>query len=148
MRYAFASLGSGLFLTAIPVILYVIAMFVSDDMGGPLNLVIIPLGSAIIGFTISILILLPLGILRVRFSLSYLQVALILSFCFILLFATPAIWFYGFHAQAKTPIPRLCMILGVVMTYSLLGLLVHFLCYSTYLRFYPTHNATESKNGA
>ena len=50
------------FLTILPLLFYGALMISSDDPGGPLNFIIIPIGSAILGFVISLLVFFPLGL--------------------------------------------------------------------------------------
>ena len=57
MRHGFASLGSGSFMTAFLILIFILAIGQSDGEFGVLNLVLIPLGSAIFCFGTSILFL-------------------------------------------------------------------------------------------
>lgn len=62
-RHVLAMLCSIGLMTLIPTALYVGLIVWSGDLGGPLNLVLIPGMSAVIGFVISLLIFLPLSLL-------------------------------------------------------------------------------------
>lgn len=63
IRHFLALICSTGFLTVVPIALYGGLIVWSGDLGGPLNLVIIPVVSAAIGFVISLLIYLPLSLL-------------------------------------------------------------------------------------
>ena len=65
-RHILALFCSTGFLAAVPVALYGGLIVWSGDLGGPLNLVIIPLTSAIIGFVISLAAFLPCSLLAER----------------------------------------------------------------------------------
>jgi hypothetical protein len=58
-RHVFAIVCSGGLMTLIPTALYGGLIVWSGDLGGPLNLVLIPAISAVIGFVISLLIFFP-----------------------------------------------------------------------------------------
>jgi hypothetical protein len=62
-RHVFAMVCSGGLMTLIPTALYGGLIVWSGDLGGPLNLVLIPAISAAIGFVISLLIFFPLSLL-------------------------------------------------------------------------------------
>ena len=62
-RHVFAMVCSAGLMTLIPTALYGLLIVGSGDLGGPLNLVLIPAMSAVIGFVVSLLIFLPLGLL-------------------------------------------------------------------------------------
>lgn len=54
-----------------PILAYAAVVIWSGDMGGPLNLILVPILSAMLGFTISIVAFLPLGLLTERFNFHY-----------------------------------------------------------------------------
>ena len=62
-RHVFAMVCSAALMTLMPTALYGVLIFWSGDLGGPLNLILIPAMSAVMGFVISLLIFLPLGLL-------------------------------------------------------------------------------------
>jgi hypothetical protein len=62
-RHVFAMVCSAGLMTLIPTALYGGLIVWSGDLGGPLNLVLIPVVSAVIGFFICLLIFLPLSLL-------------------------------------------------------------------------------------
>jgi len=76
VRHILALVSSTAFLAVVPVILYGALIVWSGDLGGPLNLVIIPVASAAIGFVISLVAFLPLSLLSERFDFGrWLRVA-------------------------------------------------------------------------
>lgn len=62
-RHSFALVCSTAFLTIMPTGLYIVLIAWSNDLGGPLNLIIIPTASAIIGLVISLVAFVPIGLL-------------------------------------------------------------------------------------
>jgi hypothetical protein len=68
VRHILALVSSTVFLVVVPVALYGLLIVWSGDLGGPLNLIIIPMASAIIGFAISLVVFLPLSLLSERFD--------------------------------------------------------------------------------
>src|SRR5882724_9165469 len=63
VRHLLALACSTGFLTMVPIALYGGLIVWSGDLGGPLNLVIIPVVSAVIGFGFSLVIFLPVSLL-------------------------------------------------------------------------------------
>jgi hypothetical protein len=68
--HAVAIVGSTGFFTVFPILLYVALVVWTEDIGGPLNFIIIPVASIAIGLTISLAALLPLSLLAERFHLK------------------------------------------------------------------------------
>jgi hypothetical protein len=69
-RHAFATICSAGLMTLIPTVLYAGLIVWSGDLGGPLNVVVIPAISAVIGFVISLLIFLPLSMVAENSNLQ------------------------------------------------------------------------------
>lgn len=68
-RHTLATVCSVGLMTLIPTALYFGLIVWSGDLGGPLNLVIVPGVGAVIGFLISLLMFLPLGMLAEKSNL-------------------------------------------------------------------------------
>jgi hypothetical protein len=66
IRHILALLCSTGFLAVVPSALYAGLIVWSNDLGGPLNLIIIPAVSAVIGFGVSLVVFLPLSLLAER----------------------------------------------------------------------------------
>ncbi len=126
MQNLLAVLGSAGFLAAVPILFYVGMMVWYEDMGGPLNLVIVPVGSVFLGLVISITLYLPLSRLREHRSR-------ILSWIVLGSASLPVgFWVYliSLHApQAPTRDQLFTLILmsGGFYLYLLFGFLVHLL---------------------
>src|SRR5258705_11374074 len=69
-RHAFATICSAGLMTLIPTALYAGLIVGSVDLGGPLNVVVIPAISAVIGFVISLLIFLALSMVAENSNLQ------------------------------------------------------------------------------
>ena len=68
IRHVLGVLCSAGFLAVAPVVLYGGLIVWSRDLGGPLNFIIIPVASGIVGFGVSLTAYLPLGLLAERFN--------------------------------------------------------------------------------
>ena len=143
MRHGFASLGSGSFMTAFLILIFILAIGQSDGEFGVLNLVLIPLGSAIICFGTSILFFIPLVILRERFTLTYWLIFRIFVYFFIVIIAVPSVWFYGLRTQAHASLKSIIMVLGFLMIYLAIGLVVHFMCFHLHRKLNPLKNGIK-----
>ena len=69
IRHIIPLLRSTGFFAVVPVGLYGGLIVWSNDLGGPLNLVIIPAAAAIIGFVVSLVVFFPVSLLAERLSL-------------------------------------------------------------------------------
>jgi len=127
-RHVVALVSSALTLTVVPVLLYIGLIVWSGDIGGPLNIVIVPVISLALGLAASVCLFLPCGLLHERFAISSWVFAVVLILCVVIFLLLPSVWFYGFHAPAKTSLQVLFTASGVVSLYLLLGLTVYFLC--------------------
>lgn len=67
-RHVLAVIWSTGFLTIVPAIFYGALIIASGDLGGPLNLILIPMASSIIGFVISLVVFFPFSLLAGRFG--------------------------------------------------------------------------------
>ncbi len=68
-RHVLAVIWSTAFLTIVPTIFYGALIIASGDLGGPLNLILVPMAGSIIGFVISLVVCLPFSLLANRFGL-------------------------------------------------------------------------------
>src|SRR5687768_3116695 len=64
--HVFAALGSITILTFLPLFFYVVLVVVTDDVGGPLNLVLIPCSNFIAASLFTLVFFFPLSILLER----------------------------------------------------------------------------------
>jgi len=71
--HVLASICSTGFLTIVPIIFYGGMIISSGDIGGPLNFIIIPMASAILGIIVSLVFFLPVSFLAKRFGLRLWQ---------------------------------------------------------------------------
>ena len=69
-RHVFALVCSTGFLTIVPTALYGALIVWSGDLGGPVNLVIIPVTGAIVGLGISLVVFMPISLLAESSSLQ------------------------------------------------------------------------------
>ena len=69
-RHALATVSSTGFFTLVPMTLYVALIVWSNDLGGPLNLILIPMVSAAIGLAISLVAFVPLSLLAENSNLT------------------------------------------------------------------------------
>jgi hypothetical protein len=65
-RHAFALLCSTAFLAFVPIAAYAGLIIWSGDLGGPLNLILIPVGSVLVGGILSLVVFTPLGFVSER----------------------------------------------------------------------------------
>src|SRR5688572_1798801 len=63
LAHSLAVLFSAAHLTTIPFLLYLAGMVISNDVGGQLNIVIVPLFSLMVGVTTTFMVYLPIAIL-------------------------------------------------------------------------------------
>ena len=102
VRHVLAAAASVALLTAIPIVLYIGAAIISNDPGGPLNVVLVPLLSVAVAVGTTVVIYVPFAVLfqwlarkhRVPFWLPLLIFAS-LSFLFFIL--------WGFLAMERPP---------------------------------------------
>ena len=66
MQHILAVLISAAFLAVIPVVLYVSLIIWANDLGGPLNLIVIPFVSGILGLFTSVIVFLPVSFVAER----------------------------------------------------------------------------------
>ena len=56
-----AVIGSVIFLTCLPIFLYLVLLFVANDIGGPLNLLLIPCSNLFVGILFTVIFSYPLS---------------------------------------------------------------------------------------
>lgn len=66
MRHILAVLISAAFLAVIPVVLYVALIVWANNLGGPLNLIIVPFVSGVLGLLTSVIVFLPVSFVAER----------------------------------------------------------------------------------
>lgn len=137
LRYGGAICASTAILAGIPTTLYVGLIIWTNDMGGVLNLIIIPFVSGLIGFLLNLLVFLPFTLVGERYSISKLKLVLCFIGAFLLLFMIPFIGFYGFHGQVKSPVSNLCLIGTGLFLYMLVGLLAQLFAVSLFRKVFP-----------
>ena len=136
VRHVLAVMSSTAFLAVVPVILYGALIVWSGDMGGPLNLVIIPVGSALIGFAISLVAFLPFSLLAERFGFRrWLQVAGVSAGSLTAL-VVPA-WIYIGITKTESRWPGLFSAGGSVCLYLVGGFFVYLCCLGVCRRVFP-----------
>ena len=120
-RHIFAMCCSAGLMTFIPAALYGALIVWSGDLGGPLNLVLIPAVSAAIGFVISLLIFLPLSLLAENsdFQRWRRTVGLVL---FILVAIVTLAWVAFGTTQLRN---RAYLFVGMVAAYVVSGFFVY-----------------------
>ena len=137
-RHVFASISSTGFLTIVPVILYSALIISSGDIGGPLNLIIIPMASVIIGIVVSLAVFLPVSFLADCIGLRrWQQVTGILTA--LLLVGVIALWIHFGITKPQSHRVVLLFIISHFCFYFLGG----FFVYLSLLRFLgdSSHNS-------
>src|SRR5205807_1584305 len=120
-KHVVATVCSAGLMTLIPTTLYAGLILWSGDLGGPLNLIVIPAGSAAIGFVTTLIIFLPISLLveKTNFERWWRVVGLVLSaLAFILILA----WVTFGTAGLKT---RAYLFLGLAAIYVVSGFFVY-----------------------
>lgn len=127
-RHGLALLASTAVLGAIPVLLYLGAILVTGDIGGPLNLVIIPVLSGALALGASVCVLTPLSWVGARLAMQRWLLALVVLPTVTAIVWSPAVWFYGCRPEARNPPSLVVAVGGVIYAYLLIGLLAQFAC--------------------
>lgn len=136
LRHILALVSSTALLAVVPVILYGALIVWSGDIGGPLNLVIIPVASAIIGFTISLMVFLPLSLLSERFDFR--QWLRVIGFANGALVAVVVLgWIYIGITKPESRWPGLVSAVGSLCLYLVGGFFVYLCCLAVCRRVFP-----------
>jgi hypothetical protein len=136
IQHVLALLCSTGFLVVVPVALYAGLIVWSGDLGGPLNLVIVPVASASIGVAISLAVFLPLSLLAERLGLRrWLQVVGGLSG--VLAVVVALAWIF---VAAIRPENRVFLVAVSVCLYFAAGFFVHLCCLVVCHRVWPTQS--------
>jgi len=108
-------------MTLIPIALYIALIVWSDDLGGPLNFILIPAVSAVVGFVISLLIFLPLSLIAENSNFQ--RWCRIVGFVLSALVAIVVLAWVDFGtAQLKM---RTFLLVGMVLVYVVSGFFVY-----------------------
>lgn len=136
VRHILALVSSTVFLAVVPVILYGALIVWSGDLGGPLNLVIIPVASALIGFAISLVAFLPLSLLSERFDFRrWLRVSGF-STCALAAVVAPG-WIYIGITKTESRWVGLVSAGGSFCLYLVGGFFVYLCCLAVCRRVFP-----------
>lgn len=118
------------FFTIIPSALYVGLIIWSNDLGGPMNLVLIPVLSGAAGFAVSVVIFMPVSVLAEKTNLrSWLRVVGV-SFGALALAVVSAWVFVG----TTKPQNRVYLIAGTVAIFVVGGFFVYLCSLALYVR--------------
>jgi hypothetical protein len=140
IRHVLANICSIGFFAAAPLALYcavvIPAAVTAEDLGGPLNFVIIPLAGGIIGCVLGVMAFLPLGLLaeKLRFPI-WLKSAGVSVALLILLIAS--LWFFVHSDQKDNSNVNLFLILFSLCLYAASGFFVHLICLAVCRRISP-----------
>ena len=120
-RHAVATACSAGLMALIPTVLYFVLIIWSNDLGGPINLILIPAISAFVGLVISLLIYLPLGWLAENSDLRrwWRTIGLALS----AIIAIIVVAWTGFGTSSLRS--RAYLFVGVAATYVVSGFFVY-----------------------
>ncbi len=129
-------MSSTAFLAVVPVALYGALIVWSDDLGGPLNLVIIPVASAIIGFAISLVAFLPLSLLSERLDFRRWLRVVGFSAGTLLAVVAPG-WIYIGITKTESRLLGLVSAGGSLCLYLVGGFLVYLCCLAVCRRVFP-----------
>jgi hypothetical protein len=139
-RHFLALLCSAGFLTIVPIALYGGLIVWSGDLGGPLNLVIIPVVSATIGFLISLVVFVPLSLLAESSTLQrwqYMVGASLVALAGVVVLA----WI---RVGSIKPQNRVLLVVGSVCLYFVGGFFVYLCCLAVCRRIWPPRPSPES----
>ncbi len=139
-RHFLALFCSTGFLTIVPIALYGGLIVWSGDLGGPLNLAIIPVMSAIIGFGISLVVFMPISLLaesssfqRWRHIVGRLLVAL-----------TAVVVLAWIFVGSIKPQNRVFLVVGSLCLYFVGGFFVYLCCLTVCRRIWPPSPSESS----
>ena len=126
-RHIFALLGSMAFLAVIPIAAYAGLIIWSGDLGGPLNLIIIPIGSVLLGGIVSLVIFMPCGFVSERFGVR--RVLRVVGWAsLILLLVAAGAWGVRLASDSVSRWVGIISGASAVLAVPLLGFLIYLFC--------------------
>lgn len=134
-----AVLCSTLFLAGVPVTAYAGLIVWSGDIGGPLNLIIIPLGSLILGGVVTLVVYLPLGLVSERLGVLA-MLRLSAWTCVMLLMAAGGCWLIESVSGIVSRWFVIIFGMTLLLAFSLFGF-ISYLCCLAYCRKAPRGSA-------
>jgi len=141
-RHFLAAACSTGFLTIVPIALYGVLIVWSGDLGGPLNLVIVPVVSAIVGFVISLVVFVPVSLLAESSSLrrwQYVVAALLVALTGVVVVA----WIF---VRGSTQQYRLFLLWGSFCLYVVGGFFIYLCCLAVCRRIWPPSQLPVDKS--
>jgi hypothetical protein len=120
-RHILAISGATGFCTLVPTILYGTLIVCSRDIGGPLNLILIPATSAVVGLILSLVIFLPMSLVAEKTSLRNWLLAV---GALLVVLAVPVLlaWMYVRTLKSQH---RLHLVMGSVSVYIVAAFFVY-----------------------
>jgi hypothetical protein len=132
-RHILAIFGATAFCTLVPTILYGTLIVWSRDIGGPLNLILIPATGAVVGLMLSLVIFLPMSLVAEKASLrNWLSAVGAL----LVVLAVPTILAWMF-ARTLKPQYRLYLVMGSVSVYIVAAFFVYLAALALPSRIWP-----------
>ena len=141
VRHLLALACSTGFLTIVPIALYGGLIVWSGDLGGPLNFIIVPVASAVIGVGISLIIFLPVSLLAESSGLQkwiYVVGALSVALASVVGLA----WVF---VRGSTQQYRVFLLSSSVGLYFVVGLFVNLCCLALCGRIWPAGSSPLSQ---
>jgi len=140
-RHFLALVCSTGFLTIVPMVLYGGLIVWSGDLGGPLNLVIIPIMSAAIGCGIGLIVFMPVSLLAESYSFQlWQQVVGVLS-----ALLTGFVFLAWIFLRSIKPQNHVFLVMGSVCLYFVGGFFVYLRCLAVCRRIWPPNPSTLSE---
>ena len=133
-RHIVATVCSTSFLSLVPLALYVTLIVWSNDLGGPLNLILIPMVSAAIGLVISLVAFVPLSLLAENSKLTV-WLLIVGGLSLGLTVAAISGWFF---VRSVSHQGRVFLLVGSATAYVVGGFFVYLCSLAASSRIWPT----------
>ena len=140
IRHFLALICSTGFLTIVPIALYGGLIVWSGDLGGPLNLIIIPVVSAAIALVIGLVVFVPVSLLAE--SSNFRRWLSIVSASLVALTGVVVAWFFVGSIKQQN---RVFLVGGSLCVYFVGGLLVYLCCLAVCRRIWPPNPSPLSE---
>jgi hypothetical protein len=128
------------FLTIVPMVLYGGLIVWSGDLGGPLNLIIIPIISALIGFGVSLIVFMPVSLVAESSSFRH-WLTIVGGLLVALTAVVVLVWIF---VRTIKPENRVYVVVGSVCLYLVGGFFVYLCCLGVGRRLWPPSSSRTS----